>query len=55
MLLGYYNSAILRIREQTNGIDKLVRLDGETIEQFNKRRADMIRNKKRRKRNRNAT
>lgn len=42
MLDRYYNSAILRVREQINGIDKLERLRGETKREYLKRRNDYI-------------
>ena len=55
MLDRYYNSAILRVREEINGIDKLERLKTENKREYLKRRNDyinrMIRNKKRKGKN----
>ena len=52
MIMNYYNSAILRVREAVNGIDKLERITGESNYSYNKRRAEFLNNKKARKTNR---
>ena len=49
MLRNYHNSAILRVREYVNGVDKLSRIQGETIEAYNARRKAYLRRKLNRK------
>ena len=50
MLTNYYNSAILYVKELSGGIDKLERLNGETHEEYIKRRRAYYEHSKRKKR-----
>jgi hypothetical protein len=42
LLYDYFNAAILNVRELRNGVNKLQRIDNETKQDHNKRRADYL-------------
>lgn len=42
LLYDYFNAAILNVRELRNGVSKLQRIDNETKQDHNKRRADYL-------------
>lgn len=50
MIISPYNSAILRVSEYANGVDKLQRIEGETKQAYNRRRRAYIERMKRSKR-----
>ena len=47
MIISPYNSALLRIAEYANGINKLEPIEGETKQAYNKRRKAYIEHRKR--------
>lgn len=50
MLVDYYNSAILKLKEYRSGVAKLERLPNETLDDFSKRRKAYLEKSKRNKR-----